>query len=849
MPQLDGLRAFAVVAVLIQHYLPDDHWTKFFPWGRVGVKLFFVLSGFLITEILLRAREQAASGVRVRSLLGAFYARRFLRIVPIYFATVAALAVLNIDQTRELLVYVFTYTLNFLVWSRDHWVGVLTPYWSLSVEEQFYLFWPWVVLFTPRRWLYPVMIGMFISALLWRSYSVWVGQGDIAVMVLTISSLDSLIIGALLALSRHATTRELVPSSFVRICAWIGWPSFILAIVLYVTNTKAPAFRVLFDTSIALPACWIVDKASSGFRGLLGKVLSAAPITYIGKISYGIYVIHLAVYILLPNLLFRFGFAFNQDRWKWFWLPSLATIILASLSWELFESRLNSLKQYFPMGEALKLKKPTLRFKSLPLVGGDVDSRSWEFKILLATAVGVLVALAFGSVVAYEKPFYDHSTGTWFVLADDLLHGILYRPAVSDLGFGGTRYMPLFVYLIAWFKSLGMSFVGATLMVNIVSAAIVVAVSYSLLRFWEVPRRLARFFAIFAIGSIGTHYTWTHLRVDIVPVALGLIGLRLCVSLGKNLFIRLAFAACAFALAFSAKISAMFWVFAVCAYLIVNRRFVAAIFLAALTLTLTAGMFGLVQWQSDGRFLEIMRLCVDGGDSKLRLIVMGIHRIDVLLRGSDPVALVFFVAAAILVVIFGKVMIKNADFWLFAALTAMTVMILGSTGTIENHLIDIYIASLFVVARNYQKLRAPLFLTPLVLAFYLLGQAALADREHIRDAENINRSAAIQAILPLQEPILSENAAVPLLAGRKAVVADAFMLRVLRGRVAEVDRTLIESIEKGVYKAIVLTHLEEKPDDWYTKIHFGPGFLEAVQKNYSETQRFGTYHIFEPKKH
>src|SRR5262249_50302433 len=109
-PQLDGLRGFAVVAVIVHHYF--FHGAG--PLGNAGVKLFFVLSGFLITSILLGARDRIDAGtITSRSAFGRFYLRRAMRICPLYYAVVVAAIALGLAPARELAVWLGSYTLNF----------------------------------------------------------------------------------------------------------------------------------------------------------------------------------------------------------------------------------------------------------------------------------------------------------------------------------------------------------------------------------------------------------------------------------------------------------------------------------------------------------------------------------------------------------------------------------------------------------------------------------------------------------------------------------------------------------------------------------------------------------------
>src|SRR4029450_13372172 len=139
MQQLDGLRAMAVLAVLWTHYLPEEDWLFGVYWGGFGVRLFFVLSGFLITGILLKSRQYVMQGPQPAAFaLRPFYSRRLLRIFPLYYTTLAVTALMAIPPVRETMVWHITYLSNvyFSIQGRFH--GPIRHFWSLSVEEQFY---------------------------------------------------------------------------------------------------------------------------------------------------------------------------------------------------------------------------------------------------------------------------------------------------------------------------------------------------------------------------------------------------------------------------------------------------------------------------------------------------------------------------------------------------------------------------------------------------------------------------------------------------------------------------------------------------------------------------------------
>eukprot|EP01136_Pigoraptor_vietnamica_P044419 Opistho-1_new@21151 len=153
---LDVLRAFAVCFVIIAHWGPSKFrseiltfiFQKIIPDGLFGVDLFFVLSGFLITSILLNAKDNA-NGNRM-TIIKSFYIRRALRIFPIYYLLIAIVYLLNDQSVKDHLIYYLSYTSNFLTFKLRDW-GSISHTWSLAVEEQFYLIWPWIIIFIPKK--------------------------------------------------------------------------------------------------------------------------------------------------------------------------------------------------------------------------------------------------------------------------------------------------------------------------------------------------------------------------------------------------------------------------------------------------------------------------------------------------------------------------------------------------------------------------------------------------------------------------------------------------------------------------------------------------------------------------
>jgi peptidoglycan/LPS O-acetylase OafA/YrhL len=154
-PKLDGLRAIAVGLVLVEHYAPGNFVNRFSP-GGFGVKLFFTLSGFLITRILIEYRTSETPTRAAQQ----FYWHRFLRLAPALYAAILGAALLGIANMRQDWWIHGLYLTNFKVFIDGHW-GPATHFWSLAVEEQFYIIWFFVVVLLPRRILLPsIVIGL-----------------------------------------------------------------------------------------------------------------------------------------------------------------------------------------------------------------------------------------------------------------------------------------------------------------------------------------------------------------------------------------------------------------------------------------------------------------------------------------------------------------------------------------------------------------------------------------------------------------------------------------------------------------------------------------------------------------
>jgi peptidoglycan/LPS O-acetylase OafA/YrhL len=356
MVQLDGLRALAAGMVVCYHFWRPVR--QYVHLGGIGVRVFFVLSGFLITGILLRSRAlrdsgQTPAGVALRR----FYIRRILRIFPLYYFALAVAWYGRVSGAREGIAWHAAYLSNvhfFLVNAVRHgqWGGHVGHFWSLAVEEQFYLVWPWVILFASRCWLPGIALGMAAVGPIFRLV-VFSTTGNDITPILPFGCIDSLALGAYLAMT---VAPEFESHPLVRPIGATALWSGVLLFGAYQAAEQTEGFWVFrlvsFDLAVALAGVWLVARAAEGMGGLAGRALELAPLRYLGTISYGIYVYHNMLPELLPRVARRLGYpdllaSLGDETLPYLLFYGAASIAIAAISWHLFEGPINRLKARF----------------------------------------------------------------------------------------------------------------------------------------------------------------------------------------------------------------------------------------------------------------------------------------------------------------------------------------------------------------------------------------------------------------------------------------------------------------------------------------------------------------------
>jgi peptidoglycan/LPS O-acetylase OafA/YrhL len=338
--QIESLRFIAVLGVIFSHNMPDFFGKDVF--GRWGVDTFFVISGFLITRILLDSKDKiAANSMSLTKAFKTFYARRILRIFPLFYVKIAIIWFFHNHYIHNTVWWHATFLSNFWNIKTGDWGNHTTSLWSVAVEEQFYIFWSMVVLLTTRRFLLGSIVALIFIAPCLRAYFLANNFSYFYSFVFTPSCFDALGMGALLGYLAYFTpfNYQLITQNYVFRCStlaialcaganmYLEWNGFI--------------HIVLMRFSFALMGFWLIDGCTTGFSGIFGWLLNHRIMQFFGKISYGLYLFETFVSGML------LGMKYPENEWLRFPIYLIVCVAIAALMHYLIERPLNNLKRYF----------------------------------------------------------------------------------------------------------------------------------------------------------------------------------------------------------------------------------------------------------------------------------------------------------------------------------------------------------------------------------------------------------------------------------------------------------------------------------------------------------------------
>lgn len=349
---LDGIRGLGVILVLFYHYGSSaavfgftNPILKLTGIGWSGVDLFFVLSGFLITGILHDSKGE-------QNYFKNFYARRTLRIFPLYYFAAIAVILLALISQLDLLgganpMWILAYVGNFQM-AIEGGGSILDHFWSLAIEEQFYLIWPLVVLTLSRGKLMVVAAAMIVIAPIIRTLLVLNNTPDLAVYVLTPARMDGLAMGALLALVVRG------PAGIAPLVPW-AWrlgaasaAAFLMIVVLRRDFSNGDPVILTAGISLLTVMYASILVLSLTF-GPLKKLMELPVMRWFGKYSYGLYVWHPIVNMILLHspVTERFGEITPVKALVLLVVAFGVSVLTALASYKFLESPLLRLKRHF----------------------------------------------------------------------------------------------------------------------------------------------------------------------------------------------------------------------------------------------------------------------------------------------------------------------------------------------------------------------------------------------------------------------------------------------------------------------------------------------------------------------
>ena len=338
--QMDGMRAMALLFVLVHHF--GGPFLNHLNLGPFGVRFFFVVSGFLVTRILLKTRGKLDNGESSRwKELGNFQIRRLMRTLPAYYLSLLIAAAIGITPVRETLGWTLTFLTNFYIASVGYFPATISHFWTLAVQEQFYLFWPLIVLFLPGAWMKFTFPGLILTSLVFRYYCIATDASYLVRWFNVLGNLDTFAAGGILAYASMKNPALIVER---KTRLWSGAVAFLclfVAVAMRPLSLDNP-LSILIELFESVFMGWLVACSVTGFRGWVGKILSWHPLAYLGQVSYGVFVYHVLISILLLPVFVHFGCG-GEDAVSIvvrFFVQSLISILAATLSWLFFEQPL-----------------------------------------------------------------------------------------------------------------------------------------------------------------------------------------------------------------------------------------------------------------------------------------------------------------------------------------------------------------------------------------------------------------------------------------------------------------------------------------------------------------------------
>lgn len=467
--------------------------------------------------------------------------------------------------------------------------------------------------------------------------------------------------------------------------------------------------------------------------------------------------------------------------------------------------------------------------------------------LLLIVTAGVFILRI---ILAFQGYFLEQVSGSWAALAVDFSKGMLYRPIFSDgIGTGGTRWMPLYFSLHGMLIKITGNVIVSGLMLSLLSALLLLTAIFLLLLYYKINPVSSVIILALALCSNNLLTAMTAVRGDILAAALNIWGIYFAVTSDKKNS-KIILSCFFFSLAIITKLTSVFGIAAVVLWLFFNNRKKSSFKFAGIFSIITILFIITIQIVSSGRFMDIFTLCASGGTTIVKFAKSPFNFINCL-TNTDPGVIAVLTLGLTLTIYKGRDIIVS-QYSLYMAITlAITLFIFGSEGIVGNHLIDIHIAAVFVIAGFIKEYEIK---TDMVIkcSFVVIILAFLINAHSLKQ---ISKEKSF--LLSIKETALSidktgsmisQNPWLPIIMDREIYMLDPWMFRLIEQKRPELLSAFYKRFDKGGFDYVVFDQNPLAPwiPDWFVTGHFGRNFLNHTFRYYKIRENHDMYYIYTP---
>lgn len=498
--------------------------------------------------------------------------------------------------------------------------------------------------------------------------------------------------------------------------------------------------------------------------------------------------------------------------------------------------------------------------------------RRLGLRILWAAAMTGLLGSA-GLLIWYlPDGVPGHTSGVWAALANDFSLGILYRPVFDDFGYGGTRYMPLYFILYGILINLLQDPVLAGFCLSLAAVVLLDAGVYLLLREIGVRPLVAIPLTALPHASISFQLLTLEFRGDFLASALNIWGILFALKHFKNKsWFPLALSSAAFSGAMFSKFTTVQGLGSILIFYFLAGRKKSAVWLTAVIGALGVVSLLILHISSDGRMLANVMACLSGGGGLDYALKTPYWFMRVIVE--DPFLLVIVCLAGFLAIKTVKDNLKTFPYIYFGITFVFTVLIFSSPGTDHNHLMDLLIAGVMILAINFLQSPGHSRVYNRCFIFIILGilftwvPGTISIKDHMEAVGKPTRAKLLsigERLGPDVKNLLAQNPLVPIMLNQRPILMDPFSLRLTASKYPEINKDFNDKIENQFFGAVILTDFSGAPLDkledemenhkskgtysFLGEVHFNKGFFDRLRKHYYLSFAKSPFVVYEPIK-